>query len=260
MKRTIFLITLILIAAASLRQPINALADSQQVQQGQSSSQPMLASTIQIIMYREGDNGKYWPARGLGTITELNGETVIYTHNHWGDMLNQMDFVQMTDANQNLLLELTPTAYRALIGYQNAGIMILNLPHNWPTTAPLTPAPLGSSNGLQLGQTVAISYRIGEHRDQVGILLAKVEGIERQQGLPAVVLRSLDGTPILTGDSGGGIWLNGELVATMWATELDPQSGSHTDTSIAALHPDQATISSAAQETEDVIIALKLGG
>jgi hypothetical protein len=34
-------------------------------------------------------------------------------------------------------------------------------------------------------------------------------------------LQSLDGTVLLPGDSGGGVWLDGKLVGNMWLSEKD---------------------------------------
>jgi hypothetical protein len=47
---------------------------------------------------------------------------------------------------------------------------------------------------------------------------AVVEAIELKQGKKILVLRSVKGESIVPGDSGGGIYYNGQLVGNMWST------------------------------------------
>jgi len=48
--------------------------------------------------------------------------------------------------------------------------------------------------------------------------------------LPAYRLRSLDGQPVIPGDSGGGIWYKGTLIGNNWVTLMET-SGSGVETS-----------------------------
>ena len=62
----------------------------------------------------------------------------------------------------------------------------------------------------------------------------------QKQGRPAVQLQSVDGQAIVGGDSGGGVWLDGQLTAVMWTTVMmeNSQTGAQrtTDMSIAAVY------------------------
>jgi hypothetical protein len=90
---------------------------------------------------------------------------------------------------------------------------------------------------------VQIAHRQPGKRDKVEMMAAKVEAVIEYKGLPAYQLRSLDGQPVLVGDSGGGMWFEGELVGNLWATLTVPQTGSQeqvvTDTSYAAIYPEK---------------------
>ena len=44
--------------------------------------------------------------------------------------------------------------------------------------------------------------------------------VEESENRPVFILRSLDGQPIVQGDSGGGVWWNGRLIGNTWATEM----------------------------------------
>jgi len=73
------------------------------------------------------------------------------------------------------------------------------------------------------------------------MLEAEVESIGEYKGLPIFVLRSLDGLPIVSGDSGGGIWQDGRLVGNMWATVTKPSATNALGSSAQNLAAPQAT-------------------
>jgi hypothetical protein len=263
MKKALFLITVITIATIGILSA--RIVTAQQVvvveMPAQATSQPILDATIQLYLYKpqldENGNptGNFDAVRGLGTLTRQNGEVVIVTHNHWGDMLRQAVIVEFRTAGNETILQLDPVIFRGLIRFQDAGTLILALPYNWDR--PVTATSMGDSNALQTGQTVFIAYRRSTDRSVVDVLPAIVEIFKNHEGLNAMRLRTVDGTPILNGDSGGGIWVNGQLVANMWATVLSPDGNSHTNQSIGAVSPSPQQISAVA-EPGDIIELQKI--
>jgi hypothetical protein len=54
----------------------------------------------------------------------------------------------------------------------------------------------------------------------VAFLRAEVVSLAKEAGLEALKLRSLTGEPVVRGDSGGGVWLDGQLVGINWKTDV----------------------------------------
>jgi hypothetical protein len=57
------------------------------------------------------------------------------------------------------------------------------------------------------------------------------------RGIPVIWLVTLDGLPIVKGDSGGGVWFDGRLVANLWASPYVVETGARTSRGFAALIP-----------------------
>jgi len=106
----------------------------------------------------------------------------------------------------------------------------------------------GDVSVLSAGAQVLIPHQSQENPNRISVTAAVVESVTTVEGLPALKLRSLDGELIIKGDSGGGIWLEGQLVGNMWKSEvvsglrswitsLFNSKGAHEYTSYAALLP-----------------------
>ena len=50
-------------------------------------------------------------------------------------------------------------------------------------------------------------------------------------------LITLDGQPIMKGDSGGGVWFEGRLIGNLWASPYEVETGARTSRGFAALIP-----------------------
>lgn len=194
----------------------------------------ILNATVQIRMFvphtqpQGNSNGReYMMAEGLGTFSSLNGETVIVTHNHWGAALLEAAFVRFYDAQERQLLELGGTAFRELIREQDAGTLILSSPQ--PLVAPHAKslATVGEVSKVTAGSILVIAHQDPKQNGKVALQEARVDSLTRYENLPAFRVRSLDGQAIISGDSGGGIWLDGQLVGNMWgrATENGGEVG-----------------------------------
>ena len=162
-------------------------------------------------------------ARGLGSLVQCGGETLLVTHNHWGEFLQDTTAIEIRDGGNQLLKVMSGLEFKKLVRYQDAGTLVLQAP-NGIALQPET-ACLGNANGLQPGEVVFLAYRQTPDLKTVAILEATVETVFTFQGFPAYTLRSLNGEPIKCGDSGGGVWHEGQLVGNLWATvevEKDP--------------------------------------
>lgn len=199
--------------------------------------------------------------RGLGTLVELSGEVMIITHNHW-EFIDEVSKAQFRNAKGELLLEIDGATFQQLIRYHDAGTLLLAAPAKIhpsylqslaarslikaeQVTQTTSLAEVGS---LTAGAQVLVPHQSQEDPNRISVTAAVVESVTTVDGLPSLKLRSLDGELIIKGDSGGGIWLDGQLAGNMWKSEvvsgvrswLNGLFGSKTDhayTSYAALLP-----------------------
>lgn len=194
------------------------------------------ATLLVTIYYKLPDNptgsAQAWiEGEGLATLVEADGELLLVTHDHWYD-LAQADVVRMSNADGELLVELEGQKFNELVLFQDGGTTVLRAPVQLNPEMQALYASRGQSAGtrplvalhqeqvvtVQPGQVVQVAHRCGANRDQVSVFNAVVEQVSGFKGLPAIGLKSLDGTVIQPGDSGGGIWLEGSLVGNMWTT------------------------------------------
>jgi hypothetical protein len=157
--------------------------------------------------------GHYIMEHGLGTLVNWQGRTVILTNNHWGDMLNDAETVEILDAAGSLLVELSLKDFKDLILYGDPGTLILSAPGELPAAV----EDLQSNLNPAIGDVVTVARQDPTNRDRVGLLQARIAKIQMYQGLPVYKLAVLDHDLLIPGDSGGGIWLNGRLVGNNWA-------------------------------------------
>ena len=199
-------------------------------------------------------------ANGIGSLIEKDGEVFLVTHNHWGDVLQDVSLVELRDAQDGLLLRLFGFEFKGLIRYQDKGALILEVPDGLSAFLSedcggsrkqglLIPGQPGNSQKVKPGDRVQLAYHASANRQVLAILEAEVVSIDQYKGLPIFILRSVNGQPVLQGDSGGGIWQDGKLVGNMWATLVkDTRSNAsqtggnspgstatYTDTSFAAI-------------------------
>lgn len=209
---------------------------------------PLLDETGQPVIKEI--NGSWYTmdqmAHGLGTLTLKDNQLFIVTHDHWGALLATAVTVLFQDAQGQQLAEISGEQFRSAIVYQDQGTMVL------PAPAALTSlsgqAVSTNSRGLAAGTQVQL-VRHMPGSNQVTVVTAELTAVTSRLGVPAYQLQHLDGAPVFEGDSGGGIWLNGQLVGNLWrnvAVEtVQVVNGQETATgqqvsanSIAAAHPD----------------------
>lgn len=185
---------------------------------------------------------------GMGTLVQYQGELFMVSHNHWGVMLQDTNIVEIRDAQGKMIRQMYASEFKNLIIYQDAGTMVLRAPDGLADS--LTPARLDGAIHLKKGDIVQVAHRNYPNRDKVEILDAVVEDISVFMGEPVYTLRTPDGQTLHPGDSGGGVWHNGKLIANTWtvlatysnidaAGNLDPASETLTNLGHAAIIPDR---------------------
>jgi hypothetical protein len=207
----------------------------------------ILSATVQIVLIAQPDSTLHAAAeRGLGTLAINPGGALLITHDHWGELLDTAPMVQVRDTGDALLLQLSGLEFRNAILYRDGGTMVLRAPASLLPSDQLTAraASLGDGKEVQPGDTVHLVHQLAGREHQIGVMDAVIDSVSGKDQRPVYTLRSLDGTPIVPGDSGGGIWVEGELLGNMWTTimirETATSSGQEhdvaTDTCVAAIH------------------------
>ncbi|MFN2236885.1 MAG: hypothetical protein ACK2U1_21870 [Anaerolineales bacterium] len=151
--------------------------------------------------------------RSVGTLVQYQGEMYVLTHNHYSDLLEDTSTVALRDSNNRTIKLVLGSEFKRWIVYQDPGTMVLRAPDFLAEA--LTPGKLEYQP--QLGDFVQLIHRGGPNRDKVEILSAVIEEIDTLESIPVYILRSQNGTYIAPGDSGGGVWFNGVLIANTWA-------------------------------------------
>jgi hypothetical protein len=185
-------------------------------------------------------------AYDLATLVEYQGEKYLVTHNHWNEMLQDMNIIELRDADYTMIRTIYAKDFKSLIVFLDAGTMILRAPAGLPDS--LTPGSFEAAAQLNAGDTVLVARWSHPNRDQLEVTQAVIEESSFLKGEPVYTLRNLNGQPLHPGDSGGGVWHNGKLVANTWtvvtnyssvdsAGTVDPTSETLTDISHAAKFP-----------------------
>jgi hypothetical protein len=165
-------------------------------------------------------------SQGLGTLVKCDGDHLIITHDHWGRSLEHLDVARFWGRNSEMLLKLNTEAFKSLIHYRDGGTMVLMAPQelipdergNADSSLVYTvpPPSLDGVQKVEQGDIVLVAVRQPGEGQRVEILEAVVESLDPQFGIPSLTLRRLNGKSIEPGDSGGGVWLDGQLVASLW--------------------------------------------
>ncbi len=245
MKKILITVTLI-IALVSIACQSTHIAANINPQRGKSNLDQIKSSTLLFVVESIQSTGVAL-GYGMGTLVQYQGELFVVTHNHWGDMLQDTNVVEIRNAQGKMIRPMFASEFKSLIFYQDAGTMVLRAPDGLADN--LTPARLDGATHLKKGDIVQVAHRNYPNRDKVEILDAVIEEINVFMGEPVYTLRTPDGQTFHPGDSGGGVWHNGKLIANTWtvlatyseidaAGNLDPTSETLTNLSHAAIIPD----------------------
>jgi hypothetical protein len=181
---------------------------------------------------------------GLATLVAYQGENYLVTHNHWGELLQDTTIVGLRNADNHMIQPMYGSEFKNLIVYQDPGTLVLRAPSG--LTDVLTPANLVCAAELQVGAVVQLVVLDTPIWGKAAVHDAAVEETRTYKGEPIFKLHRLDNQPIHPGDSGGGVWYAGKLIANNWVvlatyTEEDasgnPADEVLTDLSYAAILP-----------------------
>lgn len=196
----------------------------------QATQAQILNATVQIRLFAPDPSaqpvGNVYPyimSRGLGSLVRAGKDYRILTHNHWST-LGQVDFVKFYDANFVLLLEMSGADFKSLILQQDAGVLVLQAPPELVEKLGASPDAFRETSlndGLKLnaGDQVLVVHQKPGQEDKVAVIPAVIDQQVTFRGLPAFQLHASDGSALIPGDSGGGLWFNGNLVGDLWARE-----------------------------------------
>lgn len=197
--------------------------------------QQMLGSTVQIVLLApvldaQGqpviiENGserqmQYNTGEGLGTLARMNNELVIVTHDHWTLLNGQLAKARFYNVNNEMLAEVSGAEFHGLIRSRDGGTMVLTAPAALMTSGGLMTADLGNSQSVGWADAVMVVYRVPE-TGGVDVKMMVIHSTAEYLGKASYVLQSSEGTIVVPGNSGGGIWQNGRLVGNMWTTMVE---------------------------------------
>lgn len=226
MKKTIYLISLIaiMLSASACQQDNGANKSSQlEIQESKPINPPIHSDRIKnatlLIRIESIQPDRVVQAFDMGTLVQYWGETYLVTHNHYGDMLEDKNIIQLRDADNHKIRSISGFEFRSLIVYHDPGTLVLLAPDG--LTDVLTPVNVDHQPQLQPGDIVQVAYRGGAERDKVEILDAVIEEITLSGGTPVCKLRFPDGKLPSSGDSGGGVWFGESFVGNTWSIVLD---------------------------------------
>lgn len=151
----------------------------------------------------------------VGTLVQFQGGIYLVTHNHFGDAWGDTSTIEFRDAKNRMIIPISGFEFKSRIVYQDPGTLVLRAPD--VLTDVLTPVNLLSQPQLEPGDIVQIIHRSEPSHYKIETLTAIVEEINTYESTPVYILRSLDGQSLVPGDSGGGVWFDGTLIANSWA-------------------------------------------
>ncbi|MCA9963798.1 MAG: hypothetical protein KC423_06135 [Anaerolineales bacterium] len=163
-------------------------------------------------------------AYGLGTLLTSGEHILLITHDHWPNGVPTT--VQFFNTTGTLLLEMNGQSLYQHLLFRDSGTLILETPAVLTTLVPAATMTIDATQ-LQVGDTVEVIQRTKEDRQKTVVITAEIMAIDTQNRVPLLTLRSLDGSSVEPGDSGGGVWKNGRFVGNMWFTVRYEQEQDH---------------------------------
>lgn len=224
MKQALFIIILIGIVGSMVFNKLSpAAAASNNINADAATAEQILQATVQIAMYEYAvePGGSEAGGDGLGTVVDYGGERLIVTHDHWSHINQNLNVVEFRDAMGQLLAMLNAQAFQALILYQDGGTMVLRVPAGLERIGAATVGTAVSN-----GDVVWVARRDVEMgRQTVEVIPAAVSAVEMGDGPAKMRLENLADGAVIPGDSGGGVWKDGRLVANNWASGMVDKGG-----------------------------------
>ena len=233
-----------------------ALANEAEIDQA--ISRQILEATIKIRMISPAESGNSQFAgdtadssqdgnlfgSSLGTLAKIGGETVIVTHDHWSLLSDPQTVILISRAADGMNLVIGRNEFMDLIRYRDGGTMIVDAPAHLISGSTLAPELTAESEpGARPGDIMYVVRRQLELNDALTVEPMVLKSIDKSEVPSSITLQSINGIVVGPGNSGGGVWHDGQLIANIWSAVLVLGSGSEagdylpTNLSQAALLP-----------------------
>lgn len=229
---TVILVIMLTVLATTVLAHVENVADTTAYTIDPNRRQAILNASIRIVMYGPAriveitnDNGATEQAtsrkqyNGIGTVVNVNGEHRIVTHDHWPTMSDARFTIQMLDAWGTVLTEMSGPEFAQLLRYRDGGTVVLLTPQT--VSDAVEPFQWHNETDASVGDIVYVARQHPTLDNIIDVVVAQVEVDRTHNGRQTVDLRTLNGDVIIPGDSGGGVWLDGQLVGNMWSTKIN---------------------------------------
>ena len=128
-----------------------------------------------------------------------------------------MGKAELHNAEGELLLELNKDAFQSLIRYSDPGTLILQAPE----VLKMAPVNLGTNQNIRVGDMLVVAHQSPGDPNKIALLSVKVEAIGTYQSKTVLYYSNNDRMALIVpGDSGGGVWLDGQYVGNNWGMYL----------------------------------------
>jgi hypothetical protein len=178
----------------------------------------ILSATVQLLVFPP-EGIEY--ERGIGTLFRYGSGTFILTHNHWS-MLTISAKVEFRNEKNQLLLAISGAEFLELVDYRDRGSIIIKAPSALPSQGAVT---ISDFPQLTEGEQLTLVHRNSRDHNQLDIMTVKVIRVLTDKGTSAFNIIPLNQAEIIPGDSGGGLWHEGQLAGNMWAFYPETQPG-----------------------------------
>ena len=122
----------------------------------------------------------------------------------------------------------------SLILYSDPGTLVLYD----PTATWVSAGHLGDEQSVVVGDIVTIAHQDLVNSGKVDLMQAEVVGLHDSDGLTVLGVAVMENGKIIGGDSGGGVWMDGELIGNTWAVEKSAGQTVSSGSGLIALLPE----------------------
>jgi hypothetical protein len=141
MKKILIAVTLMM-ALISTACQLNSLVQNVKPEDSRVNPEIIKASTMLIVVENIQKTGVILSYE-MATLIKVQDETFLVTHNHWGEMLNDKNILELRDTENKMIRPMFASEFKDLVVYQDAGTMVLRAPDGVPEA--LIPASLYSN-------------------------------------------------------------------------------------------------------------------
>ncbi len=236
-------VIVVLSGLALLSKPAAEIALAHEVEIDQAVRRRILEASIKIRMIAPagvgnsqfaenidgGSQDRYFVASGLGTLAKIGNESVIVTHDHWSLLSNPQTVILISSAADEIKLVFGSSEFVELIRFRDGGTMIIDAPAQLAARSSLAPELTAeSAQGVQSGDILYAVRRQPEINDALSVEPVIVKSTNISEGPSTINLQSVNGIVVGPGNSGGGVWHDGQLVANIWSAFHYQKGGSAT--------------------------------